>query len=118
MHFAKKAAVVTAAACALVAGSAAGASADSVARGATVGSGGILSGNLLQIPIDIPINVCGNTVGGVLSPAFGNVCINAEGERRHERVSRFVFIEREHKRCKHERHEGCGHKEGREEHED
>jgi hypothetical protein len=48
------------------------------AVGHAVGSPGVLSGNLVQVPIHIPINVCGNTVQfiGVLNPAFGNVCIN------------------------------------------
>ncbi|GGU88802.1 small membrane protein [Streptomyces albospinus] len=42
-------------------------------------SPGVLSGNVIQVPIDIPINVCGNTVDvfiALLNPAFGNVCIN------------------------------------------
>jgi len=49
------------------------------ATGAAVGSPGVLSGNVVQIPINIPINVCGNTVNviGLLNPAFGNTCINA-----------------------------------------
>ena|SRR5688572_2212721 len=49
------------------------------ATGAAVGSPGVLSGNVIQIPIHIPVNVCGNTVNviGALNPAFGNTCINA-----------------------------------------
>ncbi|MGD3110352.1 chaplin [Streptomyces sp. YGL11-2] len=41
-------------------------------------SPGFLSGNVIQVPIDIPINVCGNSVNvlALLNPAFGNVCIN------------------------------------------
>ncbi|MDT9686604.1 chaplin ChpH [Streptomyces sp. TRM76323] len=52
--------------------------ADAGANGAAVGSPGVLSGNVVQVPIHIPINVCGNTVDiiGLLNPAFGNVCIN------------------------------------------
>lgn len=48
------------------------------ATGAAVGSPGVLSGNVIQIPINMPINVCGNTVNviGLLNPAFGNTCIN------------------------------------------
>lgn len=48
------------------------------AKGAAVGSPGVLSGNVIQVPIHIPINACGNTVNviGALNPAFGNVCIN------------------------------------------
>ncbi|MEU7634638.1 MULTISPECIES: chaplin [unclassified Streptomyces] len=41
-------------------------------------SPGVLSGNVIQVPINMPINVCGNSVSlfTLLSPAFGNVCIN------------------------------------------
>lgn len=47
----------------------------------TVGSPGILSGNTLQIPVDIPINVCGVTanVVGVFNPASGTSCANSGG---------------------------------------
>ncbi|WP_405798323.1 chaplin family protein [Streptomyces sp. NBC_01506] len=58
----------------------------SSASGAAVGSPGLLSGNLLQAPLDIPVNVCGNSVDlvGLLNPAFGNSCANgAEGETPH-----------------------------------
>jgi ChpA-C len=52
--------------------------ADAGAEGQAVGSPGILSGNVVQIPIDIDLNVCGNSVNvvGLLNPAVGNVCIN------------------------------------------
>ena len=52
--------------------------ADSGAQGAAVHSRGILSGNVVQAPIHVPVNVCGNTVSviGLLNPAFGNTCIN------------------------------------------
>ncbi|MHC3470348.1 chaplin [Streptomyces sp. 7R007] len=52
--------------------------ADADASGAAVGSPGVLSGNLVQVPIHIPVNVCGNTVDviGLLNPAFGNSCEN------------------------------------------
>ncbi|MER7841303.1 chaplin [Streptomyces sp. NPDC096040] len=48
------------------------------ASGTAVGSPGVLSGNVVQIPIYIPINVCGNTVNvlALLNPAAGNVCVN------------------------------------------
>ncbi|MEV7384786.1 MULTISPECIES: chaplin [unclassified Streptomyces] len=48
------------------------------ANGFAAGSPGILSGNVVQIPIDIPINVCGNSIGVVslLSPTVGNHCVN------------------------------------------
>ncbi|MET9698996.1 chaplin [Streptomyces sp. NPDC006529] len=49
------------------------------AQGAATGSPGVLSGNLLQVPVDVPVNVCGNTASliGVLNPAFGATCVNA-----------------------------------------
>ncbi|MDF3142643.1 MULTISPECIES: chaplin ChpH [unclassified Streptomyces] len=52
--------------------------ADAGAQGAAVHSPGILSGNVVQAPIHVPVNVCGNTVSvvGLLNPAFGNTCIN------------------------------------------
>ncbi|GAA1187746.1 hypothetical protein GCM10009654_51680 [Streptomyces hebeiensis] len=55
------------------------------ADGAAVGSPGVLSGNNVQVPVEIPINVCGNTVDpvGVLNPAFGNVCANTSGTSAH-----------------------------------
>ncbi|WP_209441287.1 chaplin [Streptomyces aureus] len=60
------------------AAAAAAAAADSGAQGAAVGSPGVLSGNVVQIPINIPVNACGNTVNviGLLNPAFGNACVN------------------------------------------
>ncbi|WP_174250418.1 chaplin [Streptomyces globosus] len=53
--------------------------ADSTANGAAIGSPGILSGNVVQIPIHIPINLCGNSINlvGALNPAAGNVCVNS-----------------------------------------
>ncbi|WP_328871499.1 chaplin [Streptomyces sp. NBC_00287] len=52
--------------------------ADSGANGVAVDSPGVLSGNVVQVPIHIPINVCGNTVNiiALLNPAFGNTCVN------------------------------------------
>ncbi|WP_031077463.1 chaplin [Streptomyces sp. NRRL S-118] len=58
-------------------GAAAPAVADADAEGAAVGSPGVLSGNVVQVPVHIPVNACGNTdnIGGLLNPTFGNVCI-------------------------------------------
>ncbi|MFE9929973.1 chaplin [Streptomyces sp. NPDC005533] len=49
------------------------------ADGFTGGSPGVLSGNLLQVPVDVPVNACGLTVNviALLNPAFGNTCVNA-----------------------------------------
>ncbi|GHI84027.1 chaplin [Streptomyces xanthophaeus] len=61
-----------------IAGGASAASADSNASGAAIGSPGVLSGNVIQVPIHIPINLCGNSINviGALNPAAGNVCVN------------------------------------------
>ncbi|MFE9249254.1 chaplin [Streptomyces sp. NPDC007088] len=55
------------------------AAADAGAQGAAVGSPGVLSGNIVQVPVHVPVNICGNTVNviGLLNPAFGNTCVNA-----------------------------------------
>ncbi|KUN28088.1 hypothetical protein AQJ23_09300 [Streptomyces antibioticus] len=52
--------------------------ADAGAHGEAVGSPGVLSGNLVQVPVHVPVNVCGNTANliGLLNPAFGNTCAN------------------------------------------
>ncbi|MFD8962217.1 chaplin, partial [Streptomyces anulatus] len=59
--------------------------ADSGAAGTAAGSPGVLSGNSVQAPIDIPVNVCGNSisVGGLLNPVFGNDCGNGSAESDH-----------------------------------
>jgi len=85
MNSAKKAALVMA-----VAGLAAGAASGSAfahdggvdgagARGTAVGSPGIGSGNVVQVPLHVPVNVAGNTVNGIagLNPAFGNHAENS-----------------------------------------
>ncbi|MGW1225767.1 chaplin ChpH [Streptomyces sp. NPDC001478] len=52
--------------------------ADSGAQGAAIGSPGVISGNTIQVPVHVPVNVCGNTISviGLLNPAFGNTCVN------------------------------------------
>ncbi|MFE4330944.1 MULTISPECIES: chaplin ChpH [unclassified Streptomyces] len=53
--------------------------ADSGAQGAAVGSPGVVSGNVIQAPVHVPVNVCGNTISvvGLLNPTFGNTCTSA-----------------------------------------
>ncbi|MBD0422784.1 chaplin [Streptomyces sp. TRM S81-3] len=48
------------------------------AAGSAAGSPGLISGNTVQVPVDVPVNVCGNTVNvvGLLNPAAGNSCAN------------------------------------------
>ncbi|MDA5144040.1 LAXTG-anchored chaplin ChpA [Streptomyces sp. AD681] len=57
--------------------------ADSHADGAATNSPGAVSGNALQIPVDVPVNACGNTVDVIaaLNPAFGNECENTSDEQ-------------------------------------
>ncbi|PNE36177.1 MULTISPECIES: chaplin [Streptomyces] len=76
MKYAKVAAVT--AGTLMAVGAAAPAFADAHAGGVAKRSPGVLSGNVIQMPIHVPINVCGNTVDiiGILNPAFGNRCIN------------------------------------------
>ncbi|MER6092115.1 chaplin [Streptomyces bluensis] len=61
--------------------------ADSSAQGAAEGSAGVLSGNTVQAPVHIPINVCGNTVEivGVGNAAFGNSCANEYKESKESK---------------------------------
>ncbi|WP_457032580.1 chaplin [Kitasatospora sp. P5_F3] len=74
----KKAAVLSLAAAGLLLGSAGAATASSEAESVVAGSPGVLSGNNVQVPIHIPVNVCGNTVNviALLNPSFGNSCAN------------------------------------------
>ncbi|MFE3020159.1 chaplin family protein [Streptomyces sp. NPDC059256] len=55
-----------------------------VASGVTSNSPGVLSGNNVQAPVDVPVNVCGNSVNVVsaLNPTFGNDCTNASSVSR------------------------------------
>ncbi|MEC4019156.1 chaplin [Streptomyces sp. H27-D2] len=78
-----KAAALTLAGCALSVGAAGTVSAHDNPSGASasaaaIGSPGVLSGNIVQIPIHIPVNLCGNSVNaiGLLNPAIGNTCVN------------------------------------------
>ncbi|MCH6161502.1 chaplin [Streptomyces marispadix] len=69
--------VATAFAAAAVVGGAGAAAADSpIATGSANQPSGVLSGNVVQVPINAPINACGNTadVIGVQNPAVGNAC--------------------------------------------
>ncbi|MFF7246784.1 chaplin [Embleya sp. NPDC008237] len=78
MNTVKKAAIITAAAGGILAAGMGAANASSEADGAAVGSPGVASGNNIQVPVHIPVNLCGNSINvvGLVNPAFGNVCIN------------------------------------------
>jgi hypothetical protein len=76
----KKAATLTLVAGGLAVAGAGVASADSgaCAHGTTTKSPGVGSGNLVQVPVHVPVNVSGNSVNviGLLNPVFGNAAIN------------------------------------------
>ncbi|MEU7056157.1 chaplin family protein [Streptomyces sp. NPDC046197] len=69
--------VAAAAATGILSLSCSSAIADTDATGGTSGSHGLLAGNAVQAPADVPANLCGNTVtaGAVLNDAFGNSCV-------------------------------------------
>jgi hypothetical protein len=73
--------IVAVAAAGLVAVGAGTASAqnDPTATGTATGSSGILSGNNLQVPINVPVNACGDSLNvlALLNPVTGTVtCAN------------------------------------------
>ncbi|MER5848861.1 chaplin [Streptomyces sp. NPDC002012] len=77
----KKAAAVTMIAGGMIAAGAGAASATghgAGAHGAATHSPGVVSGNVVQVPVHIPVNAVGNTVNviGLLNPAFGNFGLN------------------------------------------
>jgi hypothetical protein len=76
MKYTKIAAVVAGSLMTL--GAAAPAMADAGADAVVKNSPGVLSGNSVQVPVHIPVNLCGNTVNliALLNPAFGNTCVN------------------------------------------
>ncbi|MFI1965012.1 chaplin [Streptomyces pathocidini] len=59
------------------------------AKAAAVGSPGFLSGNVIQVPISIPINACGNTLNllAILNSAGGNNCANVNSHNHREQHS-------------------------------
>ncbi|MER6535170.1 chaplin [Streptomyces sp. 900105755] len=73
-------AVTGALAAALALGGATAAFADNGAdaTGTASNSPGVLSGNVIEIPVHIPVNVCGDSVDviGLLNPAAANACTN------------------------------------------
>ncbi|MFI5792769.1 chaplin [Streptomyces sp. NPDC051677] len=77
----RKSFMTVAAATGVIAAAGGYAHADSAANGIATDSPGVLSGNSVQAPINVPVNVCGNTVDviGALNPSFGNSCANKGG---------------------------------------
>ncbi|WP_030661735.1 chaplin [Streptomyces rimosus] len=84
----KKGLITMAAASGVLAVASGYAHADSGAQGNAAHSPGVLAGNAGQIPVDIPVQACGNSanVVGLLNPAMGNGCGTdggAHGGRGH-----------------------------------
>lgn len=63
------------------------ATADSDAQGGAADSPGVLSGNSISAPIEVPVNACGNTVDVIAAgnAAFGDDCANVS-HSRHART--------------------------------
>ncbi|WLQ68615.1 chaplin [Streptomyces glycanivorans] len=78
--------VMTVAAGAMVFAGAGAASADTGAEGLAYGSPGVLSGNVVQIPVHVPVNACGNSLNiiGLLNPSLGNACADGHFDRANE----------------------------------
>jgi hypothetical protein len=57
--------------------------ADAGAQGGAVGDPGVASGNVVQVPLHVPVNLCGDTVDviGLLNPAFGEKCSNEDSPK-------------------------------------
>lgn len=73
----KKVVAVAAAAGGLVLAGAGIAAADQGLQGASGDSPGLVSGNNIQAPVNVPANVCGNTITviGSMNPSSGSACI-------------------------------------------
>ncbi|MGW7541380.1 chaplin [Streptomyces sp. NPDC054770] len=61
---------------ALAGGTAAFADNGANATGTASNSPGVVSGNVIEVPVSIPVNLCGDTVDviGLLNPAAANAC--------------------------------------------
>jgi ChpA-C len=73
-----KSAAVAVATVGLLAAGAGLASADTPVGGSATASPGVVSGNLIQVPVELPITACGNSIDvvGLLNPATGSLCMN------------------------------------------
>ncbi|MEU1378362.1 chaplin [Streptomyces triculaminicus] len=76
----KKAAAVTLAVggLALAGAGAASAHGGHGASAESKGNPGVVSGNIVQAPVSVPVNVCGNTISvvGLFNSSLGNTCVN------------------------------------------
>ena len=78
---ARKGLITVAAASGMLAITGGYANADAGAKGLSEEATGLLTGNVVQAPVHVPLNVCGNTVNvlGALNPAAGNSCAQGSG---------------------------------------
>ncbi|MCM2578247.1 chaplin [Streptomyces meridianus] len=78
---ARKGLITVAAASGMLAITGGYAHADAGAKGLTEEASGLLTGNVVQAPVHVPVNICGNTVNvlGALNPAAGNDCATRSG---------------------------------------
>ncbi|MFF7470248.1 chaplin family protein [Streptomyces sp. NPDC008092] len=62
----------------LALGGAVPAFADAGAQGTATNSPGAVSGNVIEVPVHVPVNACGDTVDviGLLNPALADACAN------------------------------------------
>ncbi|WP_371527421.1 chaplin family protein [Streptomyces sp. NBC_01283] len=69
------------------------------ADGVATDSPGILSGNSVQAPVEVPVNACGNSANavGVGNPTMGNSCANSEAPKQHaEAPKRHAAVPKQH----------------------
>ncbi len=74
----KKVVAAAAATSGLVLAGAGVAAASGGAQAVSAHNPGVASGNVVQVPVSVPVNLCGNTINvvGLLNPAVGNTCVN------------------------------------------
>lgn len=102
MFNAKSAFVIMASAASLILAGGTGAVADAETRGSAEGSPGVLSGNVIQVPVRLPANICGNTLNviGLLNPTFGNWCADdSNGPDHHHHDSSQESHDKHHGPC-------------------
>lgn len=77
-HILSRSLLTVAAASSILAVTGGYANADSDAQGGASNSPGLLSGNSVEAPVDVPLNACGNSVNvvGADNAALGNTCSN------------------------------------------
>ncbi|MEU8544336.1 chaplin [Streptomyces sp. NPDC048717] len=78
-RFAKAAAVIVGTGAVALSGAGL-ATADAGAAGAAVNSPGVISGDVVEVPINLDLNLCGDSINviGLMNPAFGDICANVD----------------------------------------